>query len=66
MSNFTQLYKSINPDRSPEQTICENPLLAITSGTPINEVIEALRGDGWPEDEIAKLIEHADEAMHAI
>lgn len=47
----------MNPEATPEQKICDNPIGALNSGMSPRKVAETLRVEGWTEGEIAKLFE---------
>lgn len=70
MSRFTDRYLEMNKNRVNKSQaaldICENPILAFMQGIPESEITTALRGDGWPEAEIAKLFEAARKAKQSL
>lgn len=66
MSKFTDLYKSMNPDRSQEGIIRDNPIMAYVSGVAEGEIRDVLSRGGWPAGEIDDLLTQAKHAKVAV
>lgn len=63
MSRFTDLYLKKNQNRDVDiaKQIAADPFTAIMKGVSKQEVVSALRKEGWSEGEIAKFNDMVDE-----